>query len=237
MIKINLLAEAKPTKRRKGVSALGGAGRLNVVLLFGAMIVGLLVCIIQWALLNNETKKLDENIRIAQAEVTRLESVLAEVRDFEEKKERLQKKVDLINQLKINQRGPVRLMDEISKALPDLLWLERMEFKGNSINVTGKALNPNAVANFLENLKRQPSFQEPTVRDITASGGGREPIYSFTLGFVFANLEKVQVEEPTPSPTPGASEGAPQADLNPPTAADPLRTASRPVPVPNGAGS
>ena len=56
---------------------------------------------------------------------------------------------DLINQLKVNQRGPVRLMDEVSKALPDLLWLDRMECRGNSISLTGKALNPNAVANLL----------------------------------------------------------------------------------------
>jgi type IV pilus assembly protein PilN len=211
MIKINLLAEAKPAKRRRGVAALGGAGRLNIVLLVGAMFLGLLICVVQWVLLNNQTKDMDEKIRIAQAEVTRLESVLAEVRDFEDKKERLQKKVDLINQLKVNQRGPVRLMDEVSKALPDLLWLDRMEYRGNSISLTGKALNPNAVANFLENLKRQPLFQEPVVRDINACGGGPS-LYCFSLGFVFANLEKVQIEAPapqaTPTPVPAKAEAA-----------------------------
>ena len=54
-------------------------------------------------------------------------------------------------------------MDEVSNALPDLLWLERMEVKGNLIAIDGKALNPPAVANFLENLKRVQSFQEPKV--------------------------------------------------------------------------
>jgi type IV pilus assembly protein PilN len=236
MIKINLLAEAKPTKRRRGVAALGGAGRLNVVLLVAATLVGLLVCVVQWVLLNNQTKEMDEKIRIAQAEVTRLESVLAEVKDFEEKKEKLQKKVDLINQLKLNQRGPVRLMDEVSKALPDLLWLDRMECRGNGISLTGKAINPPAIANFLENLKRQPQFQEPTVRDITACGGtGAQPLYCFNLGFVFSNLEKVQVEQaaPQPSPTP-----VPKADAG--STSPSTRTAELPAPaapVRAGAGS
>ncbi len=36
MIKINLLAEAKPVKKKRGVSALGGAGRLNLFLILGA---------------------------------------------------------------------------------------------------------------------------------------------------------------------------------------------------------
>lgn len=227
MIKINLLAEAKPTKRRRGVAALGGAGRLNVVLLVAATLLGLLVCVVQWVLLNNQTKEMDEKIRIAQAEVTRLESVLAEVKDFEEKKEKLQKKVDLINQLKLNQRGPVRLMDEVSKALPDLLWLDRMECRGNGISLAGKAINPPAIANFLENLKRQPQFQEPTVRDITACGGtGSQPLYCFSLGFVFSNLEKVQVEQaaPQPSPTP-----VPKADAG--SASPSTRTAELPAPA------
>jgi len=230
MIKINLLAEAKPAKKRRGVAALGGAGRLNIVLLVAAMFVGLLVCVVQWMLLNNQTKEMDEKIRIAQAEVTRLESVLAEVRDFEEKKEKLQKKVDLINQLKLNQRGPVRLMDEVSKALPDLLWLDRMENHGNSINLTGKALNPNAVANFLENLKRQPFFQEPTVRDITASGGAN--LYTFSLGFVFSNLEKVQVEPPAPQPSPTPAPKAENASPSPRMA-----KADLPAPARGGSGS
>ncbi len=237
MIKINLLAEAKPAKRRRGVAALGGAGRLNIVLLVGAMFLGLLICVVQWVLLSNQTKDMDEKIRIAQAEVTRLESVLAEVRDFEDKKEKLQKKVDLINQLKINQRGPVRLMDEVSKALPDLLWLDRMECRGNSISLTGKALNPNAVANFLENLKRQALFQEPVVRDINAcGGGGGSSLYCFSLGFVFANLEKVQIEPPAPQATPTP---APKAEARPENAPPSEKTAEAPAlaPAPRGARS
>jgi hypothetical protein len=40
MIKINLLSEAKPQKKKKGVSALGGAGRLNLFLILGGLLIG-----------------------------------------------------------------------------------------------------------------------------------------------------------------------------------------------------
>jgi Tfp pilus assembly protein PilN len=106
MIKINLLAEAKPTKKKRGVSALGGAGRLNVFLLAGIVAVGLAVIGVEYWLRNAQQKEVDEKIRVAQAEVTRLDAILKEVKDFEDKKARLQKKVDLINQLKQNQRFP-----------------------------------------------------------------------------------------------------------------------------------
>ena len=189
MIKINLLAEARPTKKKKGAAALGAAGRLNLFLLGGAIGIGLLVIGIRWWVLNSQMKELDENIRRAQAEVTRLEAILREVKDFEDKRARLQKKVDLINQLKQNQRGPVRLMDEVSKALPDLLWLDFMEYRGDTINLRGRAFNPPAVSNFIENLKRVPAFQEPVLREVVTCGPS---LYCFGLSFTFANIDRTQ---------------------------------------------
>lgn len=220
MIKINLLAEARPTKKKKGAAALGAAGRLNLFLLGGAIGIGILVIGIRWWVLNSQIKELDENIRRAQAEVTRLEAILREVKDFEEKRARLQKKVDLINQLKQNQRGPVRLMDEVSKALPDLLWLDFMEYRGNTINTRGKAFNPPAVSNFIENLKRVPAFQEPVLKEVVTC---QASLYCFQLSFTFANIDKTQPgeapgaakpAEPAPgtSTTPGAPPKAERAD-------------------------
>jgi len=218
MIKINLLSEAKPAKKKKGVSALGGAGRLNLFLLLGGLLIGLLVVGVQWWVESARLKEQEEKNRLAQQEVTRLEAVLKEVADFEDKKAKLQKKVDLINALKANQRGPVRLMDEVSNALPDLLWLEKLQLTGNLIAVDGKALNPPAVANFLTNLKRVPSFQEPKVTSIRAvSAAGASSLYSFGLSFVFADLDRTQFE---PAGAPDAA-GAPAATPAPAAPAAP----------------
>ena len=193
MIKINLLAEAKPVKKKRGVSALGGAGRLNLFLIVGGLVLGLLVVGVQWWVESSRLKEQEEKNRLAQQEVTRLEAVLKEVADFEDKKAKLQKKVDLINALKANQRGPVRLMDEVSNALPDLLWIERMEVKGNLITIDGKALNPPAVANFFENLKRVPAFQEPKLEGAHGSVRCRlvEPLQLRAV---------VRLREPRPDP-------------------------------------
>jgi type IV pilus assembly protein PilN len=216
MIRINLLAEAKPVKKKRGVAALGSGGRLNTVLIGAALGVAVLAGIIHYFILSTGIKSQEEKIRVAQVEVTRLETVLKEVRDFEQKKARLQKKVDLINQLKQNQRGPVRLMDEVSKALPDLVWLEKLDYRGNSISIDGKAFNPPAVANFLENLKRVPAFQEPKVEFAACGGAGGAQLYCFKLSFIFSTLDRSQPEAApaaaapqAPAKTAGA--GAPAA--------------------------
>ncbi|HEX5856340.1 MAG TPA: PilN domain-containing protein [Thermoanaerobaculia bacterium] len=197
MIRINLLSEARPQRKKRGVSALGGAGRLNTLLMGGAIALAILVGIVHYWVLHSAIKAQEEKIRIAQIEVARLEAVLKEVKDYEAKKARVQRKVDLINQLKQNQRGPVRLMDEVSKALPDLVWLERMEYHGNAINVDGKAFNPPAVANFVTNLKLVPAFQEPKVEFTACSGPGNSSLYCFKTSFVFSNIDRTQPDSGT----------------------------------------
>jgi len=205
MIKINLLSEAKPAKKKRGVSALGGAGRLNLFLILGGLLLGLLVVGVQWWVESSRLKEQEEKNRLAQQEVTRLEAVLKEVADFEDKKAKLQKKVDLINSLKASQRGPVRLMDEVSNALPDLLWLETMELKGNLIAIDGKALNPPAVANFFTNLKLVQAFQEPKLTILSAATSGSANLYNYQLSFVFADLDRTQFE--TARTAAGGAEG------------------------------
>ena len=59
-----------------------------------------------------------------KAEAQKLESAINAVNDFQKKKDSLQKRIDLINQLKQNQKGPVRIMDQVSRDLPDLVWLD-----------------------------------------------------------------------------------------------------------------
>lgn len=207
MIKINLLTEAKPARKKRGVSALGGAGRLNLLLILGGLLIGVLVVGVQWWVEAARLGEQREKNRVAQQEVTRLEAILKEVQDFENKKAQLQKKVDLINALKANQRGPVRLMDEVSNALPDLLWIERMELVGNQITIDGKALNPPAVANFFENLKRVQAFQEPKLKALTAATAGSANLYNYGLSFVFADLDRTQFESasgPGTAPAPAA---------------------------------
>ena len=114
----------------------------------------------------NERRRLDTEIGKARIEADRLKSIIEEVKGYEIKKASLEEKIDLINRLKTNQKGPVRLMDEISRALPDLVWLSGVEVAGNSVTVRGKTLSPNAVATYLENLKKSPFFAEPVFKNL-----------------------------------------------------------------------
>lgn len=193
MIKINLVSEGrKPVVARKAREALGvGEVSRAELVLYGVLILGVLGIAGYWFYLRGEIQERDESIATAEEEVEALALVLQEVEDFKNKKAELEHKIDVINELKRNQWGPVRIMDQISRALPDLLWLESLQLRGNNVDLQGRAFNTNQIATLIENLNKVPEFQEPRMRQ-TALGGGT---YSFTITFNFEFPEPEGDEE------------------------------------------
>jgi Tfp pilus assembly protein PilN len=185
MIKINLLAEGKrPAAVRKSKSAELLKGQdIGQWLLAAGFVIGVLVAAFFWWQVKEEKEAQDQEIAVAQAEVAALASVIQEVEDYKAKKAALETKIGIINDLKLNQRGPVRVMDYISKALPELLWLDRMSMEEASITVEGRAFNTNAVANFIENLDKVAEFDEPTLKETTEQSGG---VYKFAIEFKYS---------------------------------------------------
>jgi type IV pilus assembly protein PilN len=197
MIKINLIAEGKKavTRKAKGAAPAAGPKDVSQLLLLAGLLLGGLVWGGYWFYLRHQIAVRADKIAEHEAEVKRLESIIKEVEDYKVKKAALEHKISVINQLKANQQGPVRIMDQVSRALPELLWLDTMDVTGNSIAVSGSGFNINAIANFIENLDKAPGFAEPILRDSARSGA----VYNFGINFTFT---------PPPAPAPPAAAAA-----------------------------
>jgi Tfp pilus assembly protein PilN len=222
MIKINLLSEGKrPAAVRKARMPGGEVRDLALWMLLLGALLGVLAAAGYWWYLNGKLKEKQEEVVQAQKEVDALQAVIKEVEDYKRKKKSLADKIAVINELKSNQRGPVRVMDYISRALPELLWLDRMKMSASSIEIDGRAFNPNAVANFMDNLDKVPEFKEPVLRDTSAEGN----VYRFSIVFEYSFLPKKAVLPGTPLAAPGAvaPPGTPPA-ATPPPATPPAKT-------------
>jgi type IV pilus assembly protein PilN len=208
LIRINLLTEARSAAARKKSPFLPSGARLNNLILIGGVVAGILYIGIMALILTGRNKALDEDIARAQEEVARLKSIIDEVKGYEDKKASLEAKIQLINNLKTNQKGPVRLMDEISKALPDLVWLSDLQVSGDQVSLKGRTLSPNAVATYLENLKKSPFFAEPVFRNLGREQGA-QGIYVWEMSLTFTNAQALSV-----GPAPAL--GEPSAAATPP---------------------
>jgi len=176
----------------------GGAPNLNNILILGLLVLGVLIAGAYWFIYNGRLKNRQEQVASREAEAQKLEAIIAEVEAFQKRKDSLQGRIDLINQLKQNQKGPVRIMDRVSQDLPDLVWLDRMNVEAGRINLTGRGLNPNAIANFVENVKNDPYFEEPELGQVSQVSV-TPPVYGFDMSFGFTYAPK----------TPGGAAGAP----------------------------
>ncbi|PYQ64076.1 MAG: hypothetical protein DMF53_08415 [Acidobacteria bacterium] len=208
MIKINLLSEGKrpAAVRKKSATKLDGQGVGQWMMLAG-ILVGLLALGVAWYLQNQKTTAKQEEVAAAQREVDQLASVIKEVEEYKGKKSELERKIGIINDLKANQRGPVRVMDYVSRALPELLWLDSMSMRADSITVEGRAFNTNAVANFIDNLDKVPEFDEPMLKTTDLQQGG---IYKFRIDFNYSFSGKKKGAEGAATAT-ASKPGGPKA--------------------------
>ena len=158
MIRINLLAVERERARKRVV--ISAAHRVTigatVILLGTAVLIGWWF----WSL-RHQSAQVDEDIARAEAETRQIRSVLEQVRKFESQKAMLQQRVTIIEQLRKGQYAPVHLLDEISKSVPDRLWLNEMSQAANEFTMSGMTDSLTAVSDFVANLEATRWFKKP----------------------------------------------------------------------------
>ena len=165
MIKINLLAEKKQAKAGKAPAALKfeGVGSGVNLMLAGIVVVGLVFAGGWWWMLGGEVAEKEERDREAKIELERLAEIRKKGEEYTAQKELLAQKIDLITELKKRQDVPVHIMDQVSRNLPDNLWLESVSADSNQVRIIGKATTYNAVSNFYRNLNDAGFFGSVTL--------------------------------------------------------------------------
>ena len=195
MIKINLVREGRAVRGAGAapsvaMTAVGpNATKINNILIIACVAAGVLIALGYWLWNKRELSQRQEIVAQRTAEAEKLEAIIKEVDDYQKRKDSLQQRIDLINQLKQNQKGPVRMMDQISRNLPDLVWLDSMNVSGGKITISGRGLNPNAIALFIENIKNDTFFEEPQVNSLTQVSTN-PVVYGFDMNFGFTYQPK-----------------------------------------------
>jgi type IV pilus assembly protein PilN len=158
MIRINLLqADRKSVKKRV---ALDFGQKLTIGCSLILVMTALLVGWRYWTL-RTQSAQLDTDITSAQREAAQLHSVIAQVQQFERRKAQLQQRVGLIEQLRQEQTGPVHMLDQISRALPPMMWLTgvKQAENPNEVLITGKCTNLTNLSDFVSNLEASGYFK------------------------------------------------------------------------------
>jgi type IV pilus assembly protein PilN len=159
MIRINLLGvERKQTRSKAPTFDIGQKLTVACSLILVVAVLG--VGYWYWSL-NEASARVDREIAAANAEATRLRSLLTEVQQFEARRGQLTQRVQLIEQLRGGQSVPVQLLDHVSRSLPDMLWLTSMAQTGQELTIQGRSTTLIALSDFVGNLGTNPLLIKP----------------------------------------------------------------------------
>jgi type IV pilus assembly protein PilN len=200
MIRINLLAVERERTKRSG-ALIPAAHRVTIAASLIVLATFLGVGWWFWSL-RQTSARLDADIAKGEVETQQLRSVLAQVQKFEARKAQLQQRVALIEELRRGQNGPVHLLDEISRAVPDRLWLTEMSQKGDDFIIAGMTTSLTGLSDFIGNLESSKWFKKPVdiVDSQVLTDAKAGDIYKFSIKATFYNPEA-----PPPPPAPAAA--------------------------------
>jgi type IV pilus assembly protein PilN len=204
MIKINLLAERRAAKAKTPSSFKFEMGGSQNLMLAGIIVIGVLVAGgWSWSKYAELDKVTAEKAR-DEAELKRLEDIRKKAEAFKKQKELLERKINLITDLKKKQAVPVHILDQISRNLPDFMWLDSMTAASNAITISGKATTYNAVSNLYDNLRASGQFTNVVMGKTNEATDNN---VSFSLTCTYA--------PPGPTASPAGAPGDAAADKPP----------------------
>jgi Tfp pilus assembly protein PilN len=201
MIRINLLtSERRTVKAATSLSFQAG----QKMMLLGSLVVVLTLAALGWRYwaLGQEAARIENDIEAAMREEQRLSEILRQVKEFEDRKKMLQARVDLIDELRKGQNAPVHMIDQVSRALPEMTWLTNIAQQNYTLTIQGRCLTLTSLSDFIGNLEGSRYFIRPVdiVESSVVAGDAKTPdLIQFTIRgtFQMAGIESVAPPPPT----------------------------------------
>jgi type IV pilus assembly protein PilN len=158
VIRVNLVKErARPVESRVVFD------EARKIALGGSLILLLAFAYVGWNYwtLGETQAQVERDIEAARVEEQRLNQVISEVRAFEARRAQLEQRVALIEELRRGQTAPVHILDQVSRSLPDMVWLTRMSQTNYDLVLEGNCLSLTALSDFVGALEHSRYFARP----------------------------------------------------------------------------
>jgi Tfp pilus assembly protein PilN len=190
MIRINLLGSPKPKGKKSSSPAVSmpnvemgnWAGPLiqvtAVLLIAGALNFG------YWYQLDREKKSIEVQARQAEQKNRELADIKVRYLERQKQAEAYKRRVDVIDQLRSSQTGPVNLLSMIGDTVngTEAVWLNSLQDQGANVAIDGTALSSDAVANLISNLQKTGFFKNIEIKETFQDEGVKDmQAFQFTL--------------------------------------------------------
>jgi Tfp pilus assembly protein PilN len=188
MIRINLLGAQKGKNKRSAASTAAvmevgdvGSPKLKVLVV---LVLAALVNAGYWYQLDKQHRDIAAKMEVAMRKNAELADVKARYLERQREAENYKRRVDVIDQLRAAQSGPVDLLNTVGQTVnnTEAVWLNSMKDQGASIDIDGMALSTDAVASLISNLQKTGHFKNIEIKETYQDDTYKEmQAFNFTL--------------------------------------------------------
>lgn len=186
MPRINLLPwreEERKKRQRDFMVAMGGSVVAAIVC------VGLTIFAYSQMIDNQQGR----NARL-EAEIVELEKSIAEIDGLERQKERLLARMEIIEQLQRSRPEIVHLFDEMTRQMPEGVYLTGMRQNGSAVEVMGIAQSSTRVSALMRNIDSSEWLTDPGVIKVETTEAGPARQAEFVVNLKQINQEETEME-------------------------------------------
>jgi type IV pilus assembly protein PilN len=152
--------------------------------------------------------------QLLKSEITRLEGQIKDIAGLESEITALRARQTAVEDLQSDRNVPVHLLTELSKQLPDGVYVSSMRQTAQTVTLQGVAQSNERVSDLLRNLARNtPWFSRPELVEIVAGSVAVSPrentrVSNFTMRFQLmraSEAEKAAAAPAAPASAPAAA--------------------------------
>ena len=183
MIKINLLP------RKKKAVTIGQDLSIAII----SLIVLLGVGIFFYAQCTSKISNLQNQITSTKVQIENSKIEVEKINKLKKDKKKLEKKLDLIKDMKSRQKGPSNLLNDIAKIIPENVWLTSLSSKGPQLSLEGMSLTANTIAHFMKKLESAADLQQIELDKITQTTVADKKVKKFKIT---CNIKGLKPKQP-----------------------------------------
>lgn len=201
MIRVNLLPHREMRRRRQQQQFFI---MLGVVAFLGVAVWGM----VHTSLANQYEEQLGRN-QYLQEQIVKLDKEIEDIKKLREMTASLLSRKKVVETLQSNRSEVVHLLDELTRQLPDGVYLKAIKQQGNRVTINGYTQSQARVSTLMRNLDASPYIENSNLIEIKAVPLGSSRINEFTLAVAIERPKQEDEKTGKAAKTAAAAAGKP----------------------------
>jgi len=149
------------------------------------------------SVLANQVLELEESVNNTRIELKKYQAINKEIAQLKKRLKILQQKTQVIEELDASREDAVRLLDKMTEVIvPGRMWLSNFNATGNSVKISGTAMDNKTVADFMTKLQKVEQFKNVNLV-VTSQKAMKAGVFfkSFSINFDRTLMKPLKKED------------------------------------------